>query len=122
MNRFRLKKDGKSTNRVELKVGRLGLGTFDTVCRLSSWRYAETIHRNRRVCDIDDLKTLGLRWRAQVHVVAWARLHQRISERRAPADVAAVEVHLVNADDRDYMLADGVLVGHSCAEEDARRG
>src|ERR1700730_102058 len=64
---------------------------------------------------------LRLRWRAQVHAVARARLDQRISERRAPADVAAVEVHLVDADDRDSVLeAGGVLVGHGCAEEDTR--
>src|SRR2546429_6824516 len=66
---------------------------------------------------------LRLRWRAQVHTVAGARLHQRIGERRAPADVATVEVHLVDADDRDDVFeAGGVLVGHGCAEEDARSG
>src|SRR5215475_1502382 len=107
---------------VELKGGWLVLVAFGPGRRLSSWRFAERVHRNRRVFDINDLKMLRLRWRAQVHVVAWARLHQRIRERRAPADVATVEVHLVNADYRDYMLADGVLVSHSCAEEDARRG
>src|SRR6516165_7916536 len=91
--------------------------------RLSSWRFAERIHRNRRVLNVDDLEMLRLRWRAQLHAVAWARLHQRIGERRAPADVAAVEVDLVDADDRDDMLeADGVLVGHRCAEEDTVSG
>src|SRR5258707_12005670 len=66
---------------------------------------------------------LRLRWRAQIHAVAGARLHQRIGERRAPADIAAVEVHLVDAYDRDDVFeAGGVLVGHGCAEEDARRG
>src|SRR5215469_18574667 len=106
-----------------LRVGRLGLGVFDRGRRLSSWRFTERIHRDRRVLDVDDLEMLRLRWRAQVHAVAWPRLHQRIGERRAPADVAAVEVHLVDADDGDDMLeADGVLVGHRCAEEDARSG
>jgi len=66
---------------------------------------------------------LRLSWCAQVHAVAGARLHQRIGERRAPADVAAVEVHLVDAYDRDDVFeAGGVLVGHGCAEEDARSG
>src|SRR3979490_412436 len=61
---------------------------------------------------------LRLRWCAQLHAVAGARLHQRISERRAPTDVAAVEVHLVDADDRDDGFeAGGVLVGHGCREE-----
>src|SRR6267154_5127062 len=81
-----------------LRVGRLGLGAFDLGRRLSSQRFAERIHRNRRVLDFDDLETLRLRWRAQLHAVAGARLHQRIAERRAPADVAAVEVDL----DRGY--------------------
>src|SRR6267378_1216326 len=106
-----------------LRVERLGLGAFDLGLRLSSKRFAERIHRNRRVLDLDDLKVLRLCWRAQVHAVAGARLHQRISERRAPADVAAVEVHLVDAYDRDDVFEAGsVLVGHGCAEEDARRG
>src|ERR1700680_4671828 len=66
---------------------------------------------------------LRVRWRAQVHAVARARLDQRIGERRAPADVAAVEVHLVDADDRDDVFeAGGVLVGHGCAEEHTRSG
>src|ERR1700731_888900 len=82
-----------------LKVGRLGLGAFDLGRRLSSWRFAERIHRNRRVLDVDDLEMLRLRWRAQVHAVTGAGLDQRNGDRRAPADVAAVEVHLVDADD-----------------------
>src|SRR5207245_7102380 len=102
---------------------RLGLGAFDLGRRLSSWRFAERIHRNRRVLDIDDLEMFRLRWRVQVHAVAGARLHQRIGERRAPADVTGVEVHLVDADNRDDVFeAGGVLVGHGCAEEDARSG
>ena len=75
--------------------------------RLSSQRFAERIHRNRRVLDLDDLEMLRLRWRAQVHAVARARLDQRIGERRAPADVAAVEVHLVDTDDRDDVFEAG---------------
>src|SRR5882762_3934519 len=110
-------------DRGTLRVGRLGLGAFDLRRSLSSQRFAERIHRNRRVLDVDDLEMLRLRWRAQVHAVAGARLHQRIGERRAPADVATVEVHLVDADDRDDVFeAGGVLVGHGCAEEDARSG
>ena len=44
--------------------------------------------------------------------------------RRAPTDVAAVEVHFVDAYDRDDVLeAGGVLVGEDGgAEEDARGG
>ncbi len=39
------------------------------------------------------------------------------------ADVATVEVHLVDAYYRDDVFeAGGVLVGHGCAEEDARSG
>src|ERR1051326_1365396 len=61
------------------------LSAFSLGRRLSSWRFAEKIHRNRRVLDADDLETLRLRWRAQVHAVAGAGLHERISQRRAPA-------------------------------------
>src|SRR5580700_2166101 len=105
------------------QVGRLVLGAFDLGRRLSSWRFAERIHRNRRILNVDDLEMLRLPWRAQVHAVAGARFHQRIGERRAPADVAAVEVHLVDSDDRDDVFeASRVLVGHGCAEEDARGG
>ena len=96
---------------------------FDLGLRLSSWRFAERINRNRRILDVDDLEMFRLRWRAQVHVVAGAGLDQGNGERLAPADVAAVEVHLVDADDRDDVFqAGGVLVGHGCAEEDARSG
>ena len=50
--------------------------------RLSSEWFAERIHRNRRVLDVDDLEMLRLRWRAQVHTLAGARLHQRIGKRQ----------------------------------------
>src|ERR1700687_5457749 len=104
--------------RRDRRVGRLGLGAFDLGRRLSSWRFAERINRNRRILDVDDLEMFRLRWRAQVHAVAGARLDQRNGERGAPADVAAAEVHLVDADDRDDVFeAGGVLVGHGCAEE-----
>src|SRR5438270_10244180 len=99
------------------------LGDFGLGRRLSSWRFAERIHRNRRVLDEDDLEMLCLPWCAQVYAVTGAGLHERIRERRAPADVAAIEVHLVDADDRDDVFkAGGVLIGHGCAEEDARSG
>src|SRR5438445_9981353 len=102
---------------------RLCQGDYDLWILQTYKRYAERIHRNWLVLDVDDLEMLRLRWRAQVHAVAGARLHQRIGERRAPADVAAVEVHLVDADNRDDVFeAGGVLVGHGCAEEDARSG
>src|SRR6478735_207964 len=97
--------------------------SLDGVSRLSSWRFAERIHRNWRVLDEDDLEMLCLRWCAQVHAVAGPGLHERIRERRAPADVAAIEIHLVDADDRDDVFEAGsVLVGHGCAEEYARSG
>src|ERR1700674_4667302 len=112
-----------SRGRGTLRVGRLALGAFDLGRRLSSRRFAERIHRNRRILDADDLETLRLRWRAQVHAVSGARLHQRIAERRAPTEVAAVEIYLVDADDRNDVFKSGsVLVGHGCAEEDASSG
>jgi hypothetical protein len=105
------------------KINVLEFVSLDGVSRLSSWRFAERIHRNRRVLDEDDLEMFCLRWCAQVYAVTGAGLHERMSERRAPADVAAIEVHLVDADDRDDVFEAGsVLVGHGCAEEDARSG
>jgi len=62
---------------------------------------------------------LRLRWRAQVHAVAGARLHQRIGERRAPADVAAVESTSSMPTIETTCSRRRVLVGHGCAEEDA---
>jgi hypothetical protein len=106
-----------------LGVGRPGLGAFNFGRRLSSQRFAERIHRNWCVRDLDDLEMLRLPRRVQIHAVATARLHQRTGERRAPADVAAVEVQLVDAYDRDDVFdAGSVLVGDGCTEEDARGG
>jgi len=59
---------------------------------------------------LDDLEMLRLRWRAQLTRSPGLAFIKRISERRAPADVTAVEVHLVDADDRDDVFeAGGVL-------------
>src|SRR3954462_2836409 len=108
---------------VVVGLGVVVRGSWGLGRRLSSWRFAERIHRNRRILDTDDLEMLCLGWCAQGHGVAGAGLHERIRERRAPADIAAIEVHLVNADDRDDVFeAGGVLVGDGCAEEDARSG
>src|ERR1700735_4380217 len=44
-------------------------------------------------------------------------------ERRAPADISAVEVNLIEPHDRDNVCdAGGVFVSHGCAEEDSRCG
>src|SRR5690348_4309084 len=104
-------------------AARFGLTTLALALRLSSWRLAESIHRNRRVLNADDFEMLRLRGRVKLHAVASSGLHERISERRPPTDVAAIQVHFVGADNRyDMFEAASVLVGHGCTEEDARRG
>lgn len=91
--------------------------------RLGAERFAEGIDRNGCVLNVDDFEVLGFSWSVQCHTVTGARLHQRIGDGRAPTDVAAVEVYLVNAYDRDDLLvAGGVFVIDGSAEIDARGG
>jgi len=45
--------------------------------RLGAWRFAEGVHRNRSVLDVDDLEVFGFFRCAQDYAVARARLHQR---------------------------------------------
>ena len=72
--------------------------------RFGARRFAERIHRNRRVLDVEDLEVFGLRRRVQDDAIARARLHQRARQRRHPADVAAVHVDFVDANDADDVL------------------
>src|ERR1700683_4977561 len=103
--------------RDDLAVERRQLGRC-----FGAWRFAERFHRNRCVLDVEDLEVFGLRWGAQDDAVARARLHERARQRRPPADVAPVQVHLVDADNaEDVFVADGVLVGDGRPEEHARR-
>lgn len=104
-------------------VGRLGLGSFVLRLRLRSEGFAEGIHGNRRVFDFDDLKVLRLSRRTQIHPVAGGRLHERIGDGRAPTDVPAVKIHLIDAHNRDDVFdAGGVFVRDGGAEENARSG
>src|SRR4051794_38769593 len=90
-------------------------------CSFGSGRLAERVHWNLVVLDIYDLELLGLLRCAQDDEVAQNRFHQRASERRHPADVAAVQVDLVDADDADdVVLAGGVAIRHGRAEEHPR--
>ena len=56
------------------------------------------------------------------HAVAWSGLHQRARQRRHPADVVAIQIDLVEADDAHHPLrSSGVGVAHGRPEEDLRR-
>ena len=61
-------------------------------------------------------------WRAKDHAVAWPGLRQRARQRRHPADVVAIQIDLVEADDAHHPLGSGgVGVAHGRSEEDVRR-
>src|SRR5205809_1095935 len=80
--------------------------------RLGARRLAEGVHGNREVLHVQDLERFGLRGGAQQDAIARPRFHQRARERRHPADIAPVQIDLVDADDADDVLAAGaVLVG-----------
>jgi hypothetical protein len=56
------------------------------------------------------------------HLVAGSRLHQRVSERRYPADVIAIEINFVGADDADDSFrSSGIGVANSRPKENVRR-
>ena len=60
-------------------------------------------------------------WGVQHDPVPGARLHERLGQRRPPADVAAVHVHFVQAHDGDDVLeVGGIAVGDGGAEKNAR--
>src|SRR5579862_10068932 len=45
---------------LDWRVGRLDLRAHDLGRRLSTWRFAKRIHRNRRILDVDDLEMFRL--------------------------------------------------------------
>src|SRR5437588_237138 len=64
----------------------------------ASW-FSECFNEDALVTDLENLQVLGTRWRVKYHAVAWARLHQRLGQRRQPADVVTIQIDLVGADD-----------------------
>ena len=98
-------------------------GVGGTILRRFGARgFVERLHRNRCVLDVYDLEVFGLFWRAQDDAVADARFHQRVGERRSPADAAAIKIHFVGADDvDDVFVAGSVVVRDRRAEKYPRR-
>ena len=106
---FRLKLAGKQST---LSLRR-GLGP--------RW-FAERLHGNALVTHFQDLQFLRATRRVKIHAVTGAGLHQRAPQRRDPADVVAVEIDLVGADDAHHPLrASGIGIAHGRPEEDPRR-
>ena len=73
----------------------------------SGW-FAERLHGNALVTHFEDLQLLRRRAR-EPDAVAWARLHQGARQRRHPADVVAIQIDFVGADDADHLFRAGAL-------------
>src|SRR5471032_3446509 len=90
---------------------------------LGPWWFAERLHGDALIAHLEDLQLLRRARRVKDHAVAWSGLHQRARQWRHPADMVAVQIDLVDADDADDPLrSSGVGVPHGRPEEDLRRG
>jgi len=84
--------------------------------------FAERLHRDAFVTHLENLQWLGAPGRVKNDLIARPGLHQRAREGRDPADVVAIEIDLVEADDaHDALGSRGIGVAHGCPEEDPRR-
>src|SRR4029453_4374573 len=68
------------------------------------WR-GERLQRDALVTDLEDLELLGAARRVKDHAVAWPRLHQGARQRRLPADMVAIQIDLIEADDAYHTLS-----------------
>src|SRR5437870_12462194 len=68
---------------------------------LGPGRFGEWRDVNRLVSDGQDLQGLRAARRVEDHGVPGAGLHQCARQRRDPADMVAIEIDLVDADDAD---------------------
>src|SRR5688572_14304478 len=90
-------------------------------CGLSPWRRRERLDRYLLVANLEDFQFLGSTRRPKDHCVALAGLHQRVGERRHPADIAAIQVQFVRADNTNFAFGAGfVRQAHGCTEENLR--
>jgi hypothetical protein len=84
--------------------------------------FAEYLHGDALITHLENLQVLGTGWRAKYHSVAGSRLQQRAGQRRQPADVVTIQIHLVGADEAHHPLcSNSVDVAHGRSEEDQRR-
>ena len=76
----------------------------------------------RSITHLEDLQLLRTARRVKDHAIACSGLHQRAGQWRHPADVVAIQIDLVDADDAHHPLRSrGVGVAHGRSEEDLRR-
>src|SRR5262245_2258222 len=64
----------------------------------SAW-FLEGFDGDALVTHLEDLQLLGAAGRVKDDTVAWSGLHQRARQRRQPADVVAIHIDFVAADD-----------------------
>src|SRR6185295_17363626 len=84
------------------------LGVDDQVVSLPAGPAAsERIDRDSLVSHVEDFQVLDTARRTENDAVAWSRLHQRACKRRSPADVVAIQIDLVEADDAYQSLGAG---------------
>src|SRR6185369_15826099 len=78
--------------------GLAGDGTAGLGRRLGPGWFAERLHEDALVTNLENLQLLGAGRRAKNDEIAGLGLHQSACERRHPADVVSIEVDLVEAD------------------------
>src|SRR5215475_14377169 len=69
--------------------------------------FAERLDGDALVIDLENLELLGAPRRVQDHTISWPGLRQRARQRRHPADMAAIKIDLVEADDAHDPLGAG---------------
>ena len=67
--------------------------------------FAEGLHGDALITHLEDLQVLRRTRRVKDHAFAWSGLHQRARQWRHPADVVAVQIDLVEADNAHDSLA-----------------
>src|SRR6188474_2275752 len=90
---------------------------------LSAGWFCERVDRNAFVTHLEDLEPLRTTGGVQHHAIAGSGFHQRSRQRRSPADVVAIQIDFVDANDADHSLrAGGVGIADRRAEEYVRGG
>src|SRR5947208_212400 len=91
--------------------------------RFGPWRFRKGRYGDALIAHLENLQVLGAARRVQHDAIAGSRLHQRGGQRRQPADVIAIQIDLVAADDAHGSFgSSGVDVAHRGAEKDLRGG
>src|SRR4029077_16143500 len=84
--------------------------------------FAERLHGDALISHFEDFQCLRTARRVQYHAVARPRFHQRARQWRHPADIAAIQIDLVDADDAPPPLRSrGTGVANGRSEKPLRR-